>query len=296
MPGCSSATAVSRSASSRTEITERRRIGGTIDVRALQRAIRPMPAPERRPAAGLVLPSVTVVLCTDGAAGTTMRSVLANRYPDFDVVVVSRGADDEGVATVDIGGRRVTTIAAPSEGLAAARNAGLLAASGEVVAFVDEGAVVDGDWVDAVARAFAAADDVDCVTGLVPSAELRTPAQRWHDAHTPGARTVRRRVFRARRRGGRPAAAPLRRRRVRHRREPRRPPCGRALDRWVRHRLRSRHQRRWRRRPRPLHTTAVRRIQRSPSNRPPSRGSDRRTTSRRSARPPLPTATDSEPG
>ncbi|KQR35017.1 glycosyltransferase [Curtobacterium sp. Leaf154] len=179
-----------------TEITERRRIGGTIDVRALQRAIRPMPAPERRPAAGLVLPSVTVVLCTDGAAGTTMRSVLANRYPDFDVVVVSRGADDEGVATVDIGGRRVTTIAAPGEGLAAARNAGLLAASGEVVAFVDEGAVVDGDWVDAVARAFAAADDVDCVTGLVPSAELRTPAQRWHDAHTPGARTVRRRVFR----------------------------------------------------------------------------------------------------
>lgn len=179
-----------------TEITERRRIGGTIDVRALQRAIRPMPAPERRPAAGLVLPSVTVVLCTDGAAGTTMRSVLANRYPDFDVVVVSRGADDEGVATVDIGGRRVTTIAAPGDGLAAARNAGLLAASGEVVAFVDEGAVVDGDWVDAVARAFAAADDVDCVTGLVPSAELRTPAQRWHDAHTPGARTVRRRVFR----------------------------------------------------------------------------------------------------
>ncbi|MDO3699236.1 hypothetical protein Q3H92_16220, partial [Curtobacterium flaccumfaciens] len=91
------------------EITERRRIGGTIDVRALQRAIRPMPAPERRPAAGLVLPSVTVVLCTDGAAGTTMRSVLANGHPDFDVVVVSHGADDGGVATVDIGGRRVTT-------------------------------------------------------------------------------------------------------------------------------------------------------------------------------------------
>ncbi len=35
-----------------------------------------------------------------------------------------------------------------------------------------------------------------CVTGLVPSAELRTPAQRWHDDRTPGGRTVRRRVFR----------------------------------------------------------------------------------------------------
>ncbi|MEG8035986.1 glycosyltransferase [Sphingomonas sp. LR61] len=178
------------------DITERRRIGGTIDVRTLQRAIRPMPVPERRPAAGLVLPSVTVVLCTDGAAGTTMRSVLANEYPDFDVVVVSHGADDSGTATVEIGGRSVTTIAAPTGGLAAARNAGLLAASGEVVAFVAEGAVVDGDWVAALATAFAADPDVACVTGLVPSAELRTPAQRWHDDRTAAGRTVRRRVFR----------------------------------------------------------------------------------------------------
>ncbi|ROR32930.1 GT2 family glycosyltransferase [Curtobacterium sp. JUb34] len=178
------------------DITERRRIGGTIDVRTLQRAIRPMPVPERRPAAGLVLPSVTVVLCTDGAAGTTMRSVLANEYPDFDVVVVSHGADDSGAATVAIGGRRVTTIAAPAGGLAAARNAGLLAASGDVVAFVAEGAVVDGDWVAALAGAFAADPDVACVTGLVPSAELRTPAQRWHDDRTAAGRTVRRRVFR----------------------------------------------------------------------------------------------------
>ncbi|MEJ8284275.1 glycosyltransferase [Curtobacterium citreum] len=178
------------------DITERRRIGGTIDVRTLQRAIRPMPVPERRPAAGLVLPSVTVVLCTDGAAGTTMRSVLANEYPDFDVVVVSHGADDSGAATVAIGGRRVTTIAAPAGGLAAARNAGLLAASGDVVAFVAEGAVVDGDWVAALAGAFAADPDVACVTGPVPSAELRTPAQRWHDDRTAAGRTVRRRVFR----------------------------------------------------------------------------------------------------
>ncbi len=178
------------------DVTERRRIGGTVDVRALQRAVRPMPVPDRRPAAGLVLPSVTVVLCTDGAAGTTMRSVLANRHPDLDVVVVSHGADDGGVATVQLDGRRVTTIPAPDGGLAAARNAGLLAATGEVVAFVDEGAVVDPGWVDAIARAFAADPDVACVTGLVPSAELRTPAQRWHDDHTPGGHTVRRRVFR----------------------------------------------------------------------------------------------------
>lgn len=178
------------------DVTERRRIGPTIDVRALQRAIRPMPAPGRRPAAGQDLPSVSVVLCTDGAAGDTMRSVLANGYPSFDVVVVSHAADEGDPTTIVLGGRRVTTIAAPAGGLAAARNAGLLAATGDVVAFVDEGAVVDGDWLGALAAGFAAAPDVACVTGLVPTAELRTPAQRWRDERTVAARTVRRRVHR----------------------------------------------------------------------------------------------------
>jgi hypothetical protein len=178
------------------EITERRRIGPTIDVRTLQRAIRPMPAPGRRPAAGQDLPSVSVVLCTDGAAGDTMRSVLANGHPDFDVIVVSRAADEARPTTVVIGGRRVTTVPAPTGGLAAARNAGLLAATGDVVAFVDEGSVVDAGWLEALASAFVADADVACVTGLVPTAELRTPAQRWHDDRTAAARTVRRQVHR----------------------------------------------------------------------------------------------------
>ncbi|QSB22663.1 glycosyltransferase family A protein [Curtobacterium sp. 24E2] len=277
------------------DITERRRIGGTIDVRALQRAIRPMPAPERRPAAGLVLPSVTVVLCTDGAAGTTMRSVLANEYPDFDVVVVSHGADDGGAATVEIGGRHVTTIAAPTGGLAAARNAGLLAASGEVVAFVAEGAVVDGDWVAALAAAFAADPDVACVTGLVPSAELRTPrsagtttaprpaapsAVGCSASTTPTTRPrttpspplptapVTTSPCTARPRSGSAASTPP---------SDRAPASVPATTSTSSHDCCS---------PDP----------RSPSNRPPSRGSDRRTTSRRSAPLQPRTATDSEPG
>lgn len=184
------------------EITERRRIGATIDVRSLQRAIRPMPAPAARvssvsgTAAGLVLPSVTVVLCTDGASDSTMRSVLACRYSSFDVVVVSHAAEPDDDAVVTLDGRTVTTIAAPPGGLAAARNAGLLAATGAVVAFVDEGAVVDAGWLDALGTAFATDPDVACVTGLVPSAELRTPAQRWRDERTPAATTIRRRVLR----------------------------------------------------------------------------------------------------
>ncbi|PCN46586.1 hypothetical protein Csp2054_16435 [Curtobacterium sp. 'Ferrero'] len=176
------------------DVTDRRRAGPSVELRSLERAVRHMPSPERRPAADQALPSVTVVLCTDGDAGETMRSVLACDGVDLDVVVVSSGADGEGRTA--IAGRTVTTIPAPSGGLAAARNAGLLAARGDVVAFLASGAVVDEDWARAVAEAFAADEQVACVTGLVPTAEIRTPAQRWHDEHTPAGRTVRRRVLR----------------------------------------------------------------------------------------------------
>ncbi|GGK86245.1 hypothetical protein GCM10009769_00070 [Curtobacterium luteum] len=186
------------------EVTDRRRVGPSIELRTLERAVRHMPTPERRPAADQALPSVTVVLCTDGDAGATMRSVLASRGVELDVVVVSTGADGDG--RTEIGGRTVTTVPAPGGGLAAARNAGLLAATGDVVAFLGSGAVVDPDWAAAIAAPFLQDDDVACVTGLVPTAEIRTPAQRWHDEHTPAARTIRRRVFR---REDEPADAPL---------------------------------------------------------------------------------------
>ncbi|MEK6311763.1 MAG: glycosyltransferase family 2 protein [Curtobacterium sp.] len=186
------------------EVTDRRRIGPSIELRTLERAVRHMPTPERRPAADQALPSVTVVLCTDGDAGDTMRSVLAQRGVALDVVVVSTGADGDG--RTEIAGRTVTTVPAPTGGLAAARNAGLLAATGDVVAFLGSGAVVDADWASAIATPFVLDDDVACVTGLVPTAEIRTPAQRWHDEHTPAARTIRRRVFRL---GDEPGDTPL---------------------------------------------------------------------------------------
>ncbi|WJX99013.1 glycosyltransferase family 2 protein [Curtobacterium sp. 458] len=186
------------------EVTDRRRIGPSIELRTLERAVRHMPTPERRPAADQALPSVTVVLCTDGDAGETMRSVLAQRGVALDVVVVSAGADGDG--RTEIAGRTVTTVPAPTGGLAAARNAGLLAATGDVVTFLGSGTVVDPDWAAAIAAPFVLDDDVACVTGLVPTAEIRTPAQRWHDEHTPAARTIRRRVFRL---GDEPGDTPL---------------------------------------------------------------------------------------
>ncbi|MGD3180667.1 glycosyltransferase, partial [Xanthomonas citri pv. citri] len=77
-----------------------------------------------------------------------------------------------------------------------ARNAGLAAATGDVVAFVDDDVVVDAWWAAALAAAYARDADVVCVTGLVPSGELRTPTQRYFDERVTWARNTERRVYR----------------------------------------------------------------------------------------------------
>jgi GT2 family glycosyltransferase len=65
-----------------------------------------------------------------------------------------------------------------------------------VVAFVDDDVVVDRHWLAALADAYARDADVVCVTGLVPSGELRTPTQRYFDERVTWARNTDRRVFR----------------------------------------------------------------------------------------------------
>ncbi len=61
-------------------------------------------------------------------------------------------------------------------GLSAARNAGVLAATADIIAFTDDDVIVDAGWVGAIDEAFAD-PGVTAVTGLVLPAELETAAQ-----------------------------------------------------------------------------------------------------------------------
>jgi GT2 family glycosyltransferase len=65
-----------------------------------------------------------------------------------------------------------------------------------VVAFIDDDVVVDTHWAAAIAAAYERDADVVCVTGLVPSGELRTPTQRYFDERVTWARNTERRVYR----------------------------------------------------------------------------------------------------
>jgi GT2 family glycosyltransferase len=65
----------------------------------------------------------------------------------------------------------------PKAGLNFARNAALLAASGVILAFLDDDVVIDRDWLDGLAAAFRSKPDAGGFTGLVLPYKLDTEAR-----------------------------------------------------------------------------------------------------------------------
>ena len=74
---------------------------------------------------------------------------------------------------------RVSVVAERRPGISAARNRGVAAASGEIIAFTDDDVEVDRRWLQALGRRFVEEPLADAVTGLVVPMELETPAQIW---------------------------------------------------------------------------------------------------------------------
>ena len=84
--------------------------------------------------------SVSVIIpCRDYAAfvGQAIASVLDQSYTATQVIVIDDGSTDSSRAVVQAFGERVTLIALPGKGAAAARNVGLAAAKGDLIAFLD---------------------------------------------------------------------------------------------------------------------------------------------------------------
>lgn len=79
-------------------------------------------------------------------------------------------------------------------GSSAARNRALREAKHEFVAFTDDDAVPDGNWLRSLLRNFSD-PRVMCVTGLVMPLELETEAQEWFERYSPHGRGFERLVF-----------------------------------------------------------------------------------------------------
>ncbi|MCE3267029.1 MAG: glycosyl transferase, family 2 [Solirubrobacterales bacterium] len=104
-------------------------------------------------------PKVSVVVCAHNGAGTLRWCLDGLRnldYPDYEVIVVDDGSAD---STAEIAREcGFPAISTPSLGLSSARNTGLEAASGEIVAYIDCDARPDRDWLRYLAAAFRASD------------------------------------------------------------------------------------------------------------------------------------------
>jgi GT2 family glycosyltransferase len=123
-----------------------------------------------------------VIVCTMFERGEDFRrcldSLAALDYPDFEVLVVDNRRD-EGGGSVEWVERipRVRLLTELRSGVAAAKNRGLNAATGAIVAFTDDDVIVDPGWLTAFARRFSAHPEEVGVGGLILPKELETQAQ-----------------------------------------------------------------------------------------------------------------------
>ena len=97
-------------------------------------------------------PKISVVVCTHNGQSTLpecLGHLNALSYPDYETIVVCDGSSDRSAEIAKEHGAIV--VQTPHGGLSHARNIGIATASGEIVAFLDDDAYPDADWLHYIA-------------------------------------------------------------------------------------------------------------------------------------------------
>ena len=101
------------------------------------------------------MPRISVVVCTYNGSRTirdTLDGLAKVDYPDYEVIVVDDGSTD-GVGGI-VREYPVQLIRTENRGLSAARNTGMEAATGTIVAYIDDDAYPDPHWLQYLAWTF----------------------------------------------------------------------------------------------------------------------------------------------
>jgi O-antigen biosynthesis protein len=104
-------------------------------------------------------PQVSVVICSHNGARTirdTLEGLRHLDYPDIEVIVIDDGSTDATAMIVDE--YDVQLIRTENRGLSSARNTGLAAATGEIVAYIDDDARPDPHWIKYLAATYLRGD------------------------------------------------------------------------------------------------------------------------------------------
>ena len=142
---------------------------------------------EHRRRALATAPFFSVVICTRDRPeqlARCLRRVGQQDYPRFEVLVVDNApATEEARALAGAGLDQVPLryVREPRPGLSWARNAGAAAATGEIIAYLDDDDEPDPHWLAGLAAGFSRGGDIGCVSGIVLPARLDTAAQEWFE-------------------------------------------------------------------------------------------------------------------
>jgi glycosyltransferase involved in cell wall biosynthesis len=145
------------------------------------------------------LPSATVAVCTRDRPEDLrccLEALAALRNDGHHVLVVDSAPTTNAAREVVSEFPNVDYILEETPGLNVARQRALHEARGDIVAFTDDDAQPDREWLHNLLLNF---EDplVLCVTGLTMPLELETPAQEWFERTTSFARGFSRRLYEA---------------------------------------------------------------------------------------------------
>jgi GT2 family glycosyltransferase len=116
-----------------------------------------------------------------------LHALLALDYPHYEIIVVDNAPETDATAKFMRenyhNDPRVRFVCEERAGVSWARNRGIQLAKGEILAFADDDVIVDRYWLAELVKAFQITPNVGCVTGLILSAELETPAQILFEKH-----------------------------------------------------------------------------------------------------------------
>ena len=110
--------------------------------------------------------------------GYAVHSIIAQTWPDWELLIVGQGADPElervcqSLRQLD---SRIRYLHLERKGISLARNAGLLAASGDIIAFTDDDCEAAPDWLETLVTLFTQHPQV----GMIGGALVAPPVSRW---------------------------------------------------------------------------------------------------------------------
>mgnify|MGYP004711974365 FL=1 len=101
--------------------------------------------------------SVSIVICTDGRAAAlknTLASLAFLSGPDFEVCVVRGPTNDDVDEVLQVWNGAIKSVCNPIRNLSVSRNIGIQMSSGDLIAFIDDDAIPEPEWLQQIVQSF----------------------------------------------------------------------------------------------------------------------------------------------